>query len=106
MNFCRQRAIETSHSLIIPLTWLLIAVINPFLSKEILAIFSQSLGPVQWLDSTFALIFRWTFAILLFAGTYYFVHYLMHFKPVWRFMSWFTITRFMFWRRYHIPGEE
>jgi len=106
MNFCPQRAIETSHGLVIPLVWLLIAIINPFLSKAILAMFSQYLEPVQWFGPTFATFFRWIFAIFLFAGTYYLVHYLMHFRPVWRFMSWFTITRFIFWRRYHIPGEE
>lgn len=105
MNFCPQRAIETSHSLVIPLVWLLVAVINPFLSKEILVLFQQYLKPIQFLDSTLFTIFRWIVAILLFTGTYYVIHYLMHFKPVWRFMSWFTITRFIFWRRYHIPGE-
>lgn len=106
MNFCPQRAVETSHSLVIPLTWLLIAIVNPSLSKVILAFFQDYLKPVQFLDSTIITLFRWIFAILLFAVTYYLVHYLMHFKPVWRFMSWFTITRFLFWRRYRIPEEK
>jgi len=105
MNFCPQRAIETSHSLVTLLTWLLVAVVNPFLSKVILAFFQDYLKPVQFLDSTFVTIFRWSFAIFLFTLTYYLIHYLMHFKPVWRFMSWFTITRFIFWRRYHVPAE-
>jgi Pyruvate/2-oxoacid:ferredoxin oxidoreductase delta subunit len=103
MNFCPQRAVEVSHNTFIPLMWLLIAIINPFVNKILLQFLETRIPEIKFLSSTLLTVVRWVVAILLFTGSYYLVHYLMHFRPVWRFMSWFTITRFAFWRRYRIP---
>ena len=105
MNFCPQRAVEVAHNLLIPLVWLLIVIVNPFINKIFLEFLGKYFEQVRFLGETLTTIIRWVVAVVLFSGSYYLVHYMMHFKPVWRFMSWFTITRFAFWRRYKIPGS-
>lgn len=102
MNFCPQRAIETDHNWFIPLLWVIVVAINPWIAgkaTEMLRPFLTEHLPMAILIQ----ILKWTVMFALLIGSYYLIHYLMHFQIVRKWMRLTSITHFAFWRRYKIP---
>jgi Pyruvate/2-oxoacid:ferredoxin oxidoreductase delta subunit len=104
MNFCPQRAIETNHNILIPLLWILSSFVNPWIADQTIDLIERFLLEIHSAGQWITLVLKWGFAIALFTGTYYVIHYLMHFQFFRRLMRWTTITQFRFWRRYRING--
>ncbi len=103
MNYCPERAIETSHSIVIPLTWLIFAFINPFIAIQVTSFISNYFYSIKLLNETAVFIIEALINIGLFTAVYYIIHRLMHYSFFIKLMAYTTITRFKFWRRYRIP---
>ena len=103
MNYCPERAIETSHSVVIPLTYLIFAFLNPYIAKQVMGLFGNQLHSLRLLNETAVFIIQALITIGLFAVIYYIIHRLMHYRFFIKLMANTTITRFKFWRRYRIP---
>ena len=103
MNYCPERAIETSHSIVIPLTWLMFAFINPLVAMQVTALISNNFQSIGLLNETAIFIIEALINIGLFTGVYYMIHQLMHYSFFKKLMAYTTITRFNFWRRYRMP---
>lgn len=104
MNFCPQRAIETSHNWVIPMIWLLVAVINPWVSERVIKLAMDFNPSLILLGKIFGMFLQWAVMVAFFCTAYFLVHYLMHFTFFRKLMRYTSITRFDFWRRYRIPA--
>ncbi len=104
MNFCPQRAIETSHNVVIPLLWVISVFVNPWIAIHLVDLIERFVPELHSLSPWIIMVFKWVVTIVLFAATYYVIHYLMHFRFFRKLMRWTTLTQFQFWRRYKIPG--
>ena len=103
MNFCPQRAIETSHNVVIPLLWVLSAFVNPLIAVGTVDLIERFVPGLTSLSPWITMVLEIVVTIALFITTYYLIHYLMHFRFFRKLMRWTTITQFKFWRRYRIP---
>jgi len=103
MNFCPQRAVETCHNWVIPLIWIVAAVVNPWVAEKTLELMKTFIPSMPFLGSTIILVLKWAIMLGMFGITYYLMHYLMHFTFFRKLMRSTSITRFTFWRRYKIP---
>jgi len=106
MNFCPRRAIETCHNWVIPLIWLVVAVVNPWISERIVDLMKTHIPSLSFMGSMIIMILQWFIMLAFFGITYYLVHYLMHFTRFRKIMRFTSLTRFAFWRRYKIPGIQ
>ncbi|MBE0647112.1 MAG: hypothetical protein IH596_04930 [Bacteroidales bacterium] len=103
MNFCPQRAIETNHNILIPFLLILSILVNPWIANQTVNLSKQLIPDLLFLSPWIIMTLKWVVMIALFTGTYYAIHYLMHFRWFRKLMRWTTITQFRFWRRYKIP---
>jgi ferredoxin len=106
MNFCPQRAIETNHNWFIPLVWVCVAFVNPFLAKTTVEALGRWFPAALPLGSGIATLLQWAVMLGIFVLVYLVIHYLMHFTMVRKLMRYTSLTRFAFWRRYRIPGRK
>lgn len=101
MNYCPQRAIETAHSMVFILLFLLIVLINPWLSDATISFLTKNAPKASWLayESIF-FILQWLSALILFFVGYKLLHYAMRFPLINKIITYTSLTSFAFWRRY------
>ncbi|MDD5571819.1 MAG: EFR1 family ferrodoxin [Bacteroidales bacterium] len=104
MNYCPQRAIETPHSIVIPLIWLISVVINPFVAKHALIIIKNHFLFSQKLSENIISVVGMLVTIFSFVLTYYVLHFLLRYKYFNKLITYTSLTKFNFWRRYKIPN--
>jgi len=103
MNHCRERAIETAHGIIIPLWYLLWSVVPPLLfvrfihASEVL----EGLGS-GWRELIYNIIWMIVFLGFTFIA-YRLLHFLMRFRIVNLVVTYTSLTKYRFWRRYKAP---
>jgi ferredoxin len=105
MNHCPERAIETGHAFIF-LLWRLAFTIIPI---GIMYLFkTYKIIPVEILESGYGYIYEGVqYAIgmwVVFAG-YGFMHYLLRFKWINYLVTWTSLTKIKYWRRYKAPRK-
>lgn len=106
MNNCPQRAIETPHGLVILTFWMAFSLLPLLITKLLL---SQ-----QWIPLPDAFYQSRLFANLLLMGlgflvvypSYRLTHYLMRFPFFSTLVTYSSLTKYKWWRRYPGPGEE
>lgn len=103
MNHCPERAIETGHAFIF-LLWRLAFTIIPI---GIMYLFkTYKVIPVEILESGYGYIYEGVqYAIgmwVVFAG-YGLMHYLLRFKWINYLVTWTSLTKIKYWRRYKAP---
>lgn len=103
MNNCPKQAIQTAHSYILLIWWLAFSVV-PYSLIKLLA--KYDILNASWISSHFDLLF-YSFMIvfgfiLVFLG-YRLMHFLLRYRFFNILISYSTLTRFRFWRRYKAP---
>lgn len=101
MNSCPQKAIQTPHMFIIPLWWLVMFVIPVSIIRFLSTpgdFISQHFDLFIWLT-----LFIVSFPIIFFS--YRILHFLMRFRFVSRLVSFTSLTKFKWWRRYFAPKK-
>jgi ferredoxin len=105
MNFCPERAIETAHSMVFLLLFVLIAVVNPYLSAKIMDLVALLFNGSIVVFEPLYFVVKWAVALTFFFLGYKFLHYLMGFPRINKMITYTTLTTWKFWRRYKIPGS-
>ncbi len=101
MNSCPQRSIQTPHLFVVIIWWLVFSVIPMFIMKELV-----KNSPV--FSEYFNLIFN---IVVLITGLpiIFFSYRILHFLIKLRFFNWLitytSLTKFKFWRRYFAPKK-
>jgi Pyruvate/2-oxoacid:ferredoxin oxidoreductase delta subunit len=103
MNYCPKRAIETAHSFFFIILAVLIYLVNPFLSAKIMLLVDKFLGGSVAGYEVLKTIVQWSTTILVFAGAYRLLHYLMKYPFFSRLIRYTSFTHWKFWRRYKAP---
>ena len=103
MNFCPERAIETAHSMVFLLLFVLIAIVNPYLSAKLTNIASLLFSGSKLAFESLYFVVQWSVALVFFFLGYKFLHYLMRFPKINKIITYTTLTTWKFWRRYKIP---
>jgi len=103
MNYCPQRAIETAHSLFFVLLFLLIAVVNPFLSDWVADVVARWMGHSRVAFESVYFVLQWSVALLVFYLGYKLMHLLMRIPWVNKVLTYTSLTTWKFWRRYKMP---
>jgi len=106
MNYCPQRAIETAHFMFFFILLALILFINPYLSQKISDLVAVWLNHSRIAYESIYLVIRWSVALLLYFLGYKFLHYLMGFPRVNKFLTYTSLTSWKFWRRYKFPNQH
>lgn len=104
MNYCPQRAIETSHTLIFALLFLLIAIVNPFLSEQVTQIVARWMGQSFLAYKLFYFVLKWSVALVIFYLGYKLLHWLMRVAWINKILTFTSLTSRKFWRRYKMPA--
>lgn len=103
INNCPQRAIETAHGfaglmfyigygIIIPLLYALWISLDLGINKSNSFLSGQIIGILEWL----------IFIIFVFLS-YAVLHYFLKFKFINRIITYSSLSKYKFWRRYHAP---
>jgi len=103
MNYCPQRAIETAHSMLFLILLVLILLVNPFLSDKVTDLIAKLFGHSRVAFESMYFVIQWLVALVFFYFGYKLLHYLMGFPWINKMISFATLTRWKFWRRYKIP---
>ena len=101
MNRCPEKAIQTPHLFVLLIWWLAFSAIPVYL-VHLLA------SPESFLSTHFSL-FVWIFIFItglpVIFFSYRILHFLMRFRFFNRLISFTSLTKFKFWRRYFAPGK-
>jgi ferredoxin len=105
MNHCPERAIETGHAFFIFLWWLAftlvpVIILNLLINYEII--------PEDIIKSSYKYIYngiQYGVGMWIIFGGYKLMHYFLRFKWINYLITWTSLTRFRFWRRYKAPGK-
>lgn len=103
MNFCPERAIETAHSMVFILLFVLIAIVNPYLSAKVTDMVALLFNSSKIAFESFYFVVQWSVALLFFYMGYKLLHYLMRFPRINKIITYTSLTTWKFWRRYKIP---
>ena len=103
MNFCPERAIETAHSVVFLLLFLLITLVNPYLSAKVTDLVVLLFGGSKLAFESLYFVVQWSVALAIFYCGYKLLHYLMRFPRINKIITYTTLTTWKFWRRYNIP---
>ena len=106
MNYCPQRAIETAHSMVFILLFLLIAIVNPFLSDKVTDLVATLFGHSRLAYESIYFAIQWSVALLFFFVGYKILHFLMGFPKINKIITIASLTSWKFWRRYKIPNQH
>jgi len=99
MNACPQRAIETPHGFTALIWWIAFSLIPILLMKYIFHFFNLTSLQNEVVYNAIQLILG---AIFIF-GAYKLMHYLMKYKAINKLVTYTSLTKFKFWRRYKGP---
>jgi Pyruvate/2-oxoacid:ferredoxin oxidoreductase delta subunit len=106
MNYCPHRAIETAHSFVFVLVFLLTVFVNPWLSGKVTELVAVWLGHSWMAYKVLLFIVQWGIWIVTFYLGYKFIHYLMRFPKLNKIFTYASLTTWKFWRRYKIPNPR
>jgi ferredoxin len=99
MNVCPQKAIQTPHLFTVVLWWFIFSVIPMVLMNKLAT-------PESFLANNYSL-FSWIFILATGLPVVFFSYRILHFLLKYRFFSWLitftSLTKFKFWRRYFAP---
>lgn len=101
MNSCPQRAIQTPHLFVVVIWWIVFSVIPILILKDLVNDF-------EIISNNFDLFFN---AIVLITGLpiIFFSYQILHFLMKFRFFNWLitytSLTKLKFWRRYFAPKK-
>lgn len=99
MNLCPKRSIQTPHAFVVLIWWLVLSIIP----VTLVHIFS---APGDFISEHFSL-FVWLFIFLtafpIMVFSYRILHFLMQYTLINRMVSFTSLTKFRFWRRYKAP---
>ena len=103
INVCPQRAIETAHAFSGILILISLLIISP-----ILIVGLKYLGILDWINQSVITRNLWSIAdyviyLLFFFLSYRVLHYLMRFKFINRIITYTSLSKYKFWRRYKPP---
>jgi len=103
MNHCPERAIETAFGFTVIVWWIAfslfpVALLKLTLDKSILNSTDNAL--LEWLIYNFFLIGG---GLLIVFFAYRFLHFLMRFKLFNKIITYTSLTKYKFWRRYKAP---
>lgn len=102
MNVCPKHAIQTPHLFVAIMWWLVFSVI-PFF------IISHLAEESSFLDNHFHF-FLWIFILItglpILFFSYQILHFLLRFRFFSRFITFTSLTKFKFWRRYYAPPDN
>jgi ferredoxin len=105
MNHCPKRAIETGHAFIFLLWWLAFSFAPVFLIK---ALSNLNIIGNDILSSGYSYVyygFQFGVGIWIVFGGYGLMHYLLRFRLINYLITWTSLTKFKFWRRYKAPRK-
>jgi Pyruvate/2-oxoacid:ferredoxin oxidoreductase delta subunit len=101
MNVCPQKSIQTPHLFVLIIWWLIFSSIPIFLTSLLST-------PESFLSQYFQ-IFIWLFMIIPGFPILFFSYRILHFLMRFRFFNWLisytSLTKFAFWRRYFAPKK-
>ena len=103
MNYCPERAIETAHSMVFLLLFILITLVNPYLSAKMTEIVALWFNHSRIAFESLYFVVQWSATIAFFFAGYKLLHYLMRFPGINKIITYTTLTTWKFWRRYRIP---
>ena len=100
MNACPHRAIETAHSIVIPLWWLAFSLIPHWTVKGLVnfGYISQEFY-LQYYDYIFYGVMLSLGSLLVLYG-YRLLHWLLGFKSINKIITYTSLTHYSWWRRY------
>ena len=101
MNRCPEKAIQTPHLFVVLIWWLVFSILPVFLVR----LFAS---PNGFIHSHFSL-FVWTFILTtglpVIFFSYRILHFLMQFRFFNKLITFTSLTKFKFWRRYFAPKK-
>ncbi|NCB07268.1 MAG: hypothetical protein EOM73_03790 [Bacteroidia bacterium] len=101
MNRCPKRAIQTPHLFVVLLWWLVFGILPLFIVKNILGV---TTGDTSFYNLLFdAITIVTAFPVIFFS--YRILHFLMKFRFFNRLITFTSLTKFKFWRRYFAPEK-
>lgn len=99
MNRCPEKAIQTPHLFVVLIWWLIFSILPVFLVPLLVS-------PGSFLATHFTL-FVWIFVFVTGLPVIFFSYRILHFLMRFRFFNWLitftSLTKFKFWRRYFAP---
>lgn len=103
VNACPTRAIETTHTYTGLLAVISSLVLSPLIIKGL-----NALGWMDWINKSvingiLLSIFNSFILVVFVILAYRFIHYLMRFKLVNKIITYTSLSKFKFWRRYQPP---
>jgi len=104
MNYCPRRAIETAHSMIFILIFILTTWINPWISAKVSDLVNLFFGDSWMAYEILNFLFQWGVWLATFFVGYKMVHYLMRVPLINKLFTFTSLTTWKFWRRYRIPA--
>ncbi len=101
MNRCPKRAIQTPHLFVVLLWWLVFGVLPLFIVKNILGVTTGDTSLYNLLFDAITIVTA--FPVIFFS--YRILHFLMKFRFFNRLITFTSLTKFKFWRRYFAPEK-
>ena len=103
VNSCPQRAIETTHAFSTALIIVSSVIISPLLIAGL-----KLIGAMDWVNQSVITVNLWSlidaFVFILFVFICYrFLHFLMRYKIANRIITYSSLSKYKFWRRYKPP---
>lgn len=103
MNICPERAIETAHGYIIGLCILLNTILQAYVYKWFLQYNFTFFAKESAINAFSRLLFETVIAFFSLLISYWIVHYLRRFKIFDLAITYTSLTKFKFWKRYKPP---
>ena len=105
MNYCPERAIETGHAFIFLLWWLAFTMIPVLLTGILIR---YKIIPEEIASSGYSYVYsaiQFSVGIWIIFFGYGLMHFLLRYKWINYLITWTSLTKFRFWRRYKAPGK-
>ena len=101
MNVCPKKTIQTPHLFVAVLWWLVFSVIPLFLLSQF--------APYGSFFENYSTLILWIFIMVTGLPVIFFSYQILHFLLRYQFFNWLitftSLTRFSFWRRYFAPKK-
>ncbi len=101
MNVCPKKTIQTPHLFVTLIWWLVFSILPVFFLSKII--------PENGLIGTNFNLFRWIFIFITGLPVIFFSYRILHFLLRFRFFNWLitytSLTKLPFWRRYFAPKK-
>lgn len=99
LNHCPQRAIETPHGFTFLVWWAAMSFVPIIVFKKLKIVFHDFYGLSFLME-----ILYYIFLGMAIWGAYHFLHFMLRFKFFSLLITYTSLTKFRFWRRYKAPA--